>query len=500
MKPGNSDPHAHRAASGRMPRPLMAARRALVLVIVALLGPWPAQTAAAHPLGNFTVNRYVRVQPTGSELRLYYVLDMAEIPTFQETAGLARDARNAIDAEAAESYANAKTQEIARNLRLEVNGVDVPIAVRDRRIGFSEGQAGLPTLRLEALFTAELHGDGFNVTVRDLNEPQRLGWREIVVQPGPGASLRTSTAPAEDVSDELRRYPDDMLSSPLNRREASFSFSVVGGASQPVRLAGAVVPAGAVGDSLAGLITGQELTVGGLLLALVLAMGLGALHALSPGHGKTIVAAYLVGSRGTPLQALLLGITVTATHTIGVYTLGLLTLFASAYILPERVYPWLSLASGLLIVILGAGILRSRIGAAMKRLREPAHGHDHGYGHTHDHGAGSAVGWRGLVALGVSGGLLPCPSALLLMLSAIALQRTGLGLVLTIAFSAGLAATLIAVGLLTVTVGRSLAGLPRRFALPAPIRTFAGFAPALSALVVLLAGLAITVESAVKLS
>ena len=136
----------------------------------------------------------------------------------------------------------------------------------------------------------------------------------------------------------------------------------------------------------------------------------------------------------------------------------------------------------------------------MKRLREPAHGHDHGYGHTHDHGAGSAVGWRGLVALGVSGGLLPCPSALLLMLSAIALQRTGLGLVLTIAFSAGLGATLITIGLLTVTVGRSLAGLPRRFALPAPIRTFAGFAPALSALVVLLAGLAITVESAVKLS
>ena len=208
---------------------------------------------------------------------------------------------------------------------------------------------------------------------------------------------------------------------------------------------------------------------------------------MSPGHGKAVVGAYLVGSRGTPKHAIFLGLTVTITHTLGVFALGLITLFASQYILPETLMPFLGFISGLLVFFIGATMFKERLFTALGWQKAAQHGHDHGHSHgehshshdddlqhdhdhahdglshthggsTHTHLPPEKVTWKSLLALGISGGLLPCPSALVLMLSAISVGRIGYGLVLTIVFSFGLAATLTAVGLAFLYVGKAFGG------------------------------------------
>jgi ABC-type nickel/cobalt efflux system permease component RcnA len=215
-----------------------------------------------------------------------------------------------------------------------------------------------------------------------------------------------------------------------------------------------------------------------LLFTLAVAASLGALHALEPGHGKTVVAAYLVGSRGTAGHAFLLGLVVTASHTVGVYLLGAVTLYASRYVVPERLYPWLGALSGILIAVLGVSLLYRRLVTTTARRghasdhahghpgRTPSdheaahargfeHGHDHGHGHHHHHHVPDGpVSLRSLVALGVSGGIVPCPAALVVLLSAVAMGRIGLGFLLIVAFSVGLAAVLIAIGLVVVSARR----------------------------------------------
>ena len=191
---------------------------------------------------------------------------------------------------------------------------------------------------------------------------------------------------------------------------------------------------------------------GVLLFLLLAAFGWGALHALSPGHGKAMVAAYLVGTRGTARHALALGATVTVTHTIGVFALGVVTLALSQYILPEDLYPWLTVASGLMVVIVGAGVLRSRMRArrgASARARARARArHSHEHAHSHDARRPHAfphpddLSWKGILGMGASAGLIPCPSALVVLLGAISQHQVGLGLLLITAFSIGLAATL----------------------------------------------------------
>src|SRR5439155_18511220 len=214
---------------------------------------------------------------------------------------------------------------------------------------------------------------------------------------------------------------------------------------------------------------------GVLLLFLLAAFGWGALHALSPGHGKTMVAAYLVGTRGTARHAVALGATVTVTHTIGVFALGVVTLALSQYVLPEQLYPWLTLVSGLLVVIVGVNVLRSRIRAA-RAAREAAHG-----GHHHHHHPGDLT-WRSLVGMGASAGLIPCPSALVVLLGAISQHQVALGLLLIVVFSIGLAGTLTALGLVIVYAR----GLLSRLNFGGGVATVL---PAVSALVIVAAGI-----------
>jgi ABC-type nickel/cobalt efflux system permease component RcnA len=234
--------------------------------------------------------------------------------------------------------------------------------------------------------------------------------------------------------------------------------------------------------------------------ALLVAMALGALHALGPGHGKAMVAAYLVGSRGTPGQAVILGTTVTITHTVGVYALGALTLVAAQYALPERLYPVLGVLSGVLVVAIGLGLLRARLRSLRGHTdRGHEHEHEHEHGHSHGDGAGQhrhdgPVGMRGLLALGVSGGLLPCPTALVVLLAAASFHNVLLGMVLVAAFSIGLAIVLTGIGLAFVIGQRAL----RRRQLLSRIggSPIARALPALSAAAITVAGVIIAIGAA----
>jgi len=418
-----------------------------------------------------------------------------------------------------------------------VNGAPAVLGVAQQDLSFPAGQGGLLTMRIALELEAPIGAaqQPLAIDYRVANFAERIGWREIVVRAGDGVALRDSTAPAQDQSDELRSYPQDMLTSPLNVSQARATATFDAAASAAPAATAAQPAAARVPDAFANLIATKELTPPVILLALLLALGLGAGHALTPGHGKTIVAAYLVGARGTAKHAIFLGITTTVTHTAGVFALGFVTLWVSRYILPEQLYPWLELISGVLVVTIGAMLFRSRLAGLIGRRaqgvghsfhehhdhghdhdhphdhshghehpHDHSHSHDHDHGHTHDHdhgphghshlppGAdGQPVTWRGLLALGISGGLLPCPSALVVLLSAIALHRVAFGMVLIVVFSIGLAGVLTGIGLLLVYARR----LFERF--PTDGRLLRAL-PVASAAVVTLAGLAITAGALVQ--
>jgi ABC-type nickel/cobalt efflux system permease component RcnA len=456
----------------------------LVLIIGALL--WPA-SAQAHPLGNFTVNRYSRLELGPAQVTLTYIVDMAEIPTFQTRPQLDLDGNGAISPTEEAQYLGEQVTAWQRNLILTVQDRSLTWRPVAQTLAFAEGQGGLPTMRLSARFAAALPAAGqapWPGWYQDNNFAGRLGWQEVVVQAQSGVTLLESTVPSQDISQELRRYPQDLLQSPLSVQQASFRFApdlalgTSAGATDPLVTLAPPASAEPSPDPFAALITLPLSGPWALLLALVAAFGWGAAHALTPGHGKTIVAAYLVGSRGTVRHAILLGLTTTLTHTTGVFLLGLFTLFAAQFILPEQLYPWLGVISGVLVVGIGLALIRNRLANWSQpnhshdhdhhHHHSHDHSHDHHHHHHHDHGhhhhlAGDTpLTWRSLVALGISGGIIPCPSALVVMLSAIALQRIGLGLILIVAFSLGLAAVLTGIGILWVQAGRWLEQLAQR--------------------------------------
>jgi nickel/cobalt exporter len=440
-------------------------KKLLVLLAVLMSGVALAVPpgASAHPLGNFTINRFSRLETSGPRLYVLYVLDMAEIPTFQ--AGK-------IDAQA---YAS----RIARNAELRVDGRTARLTPVAHALAHPRGAGGLRTTRLEVLLRGPILHHESSVSYHDNNYRGRIGWKEVVV----GAKARS-------ISDELRAYPKDLLSSPLDVASARAELPPTHGPDLPPALTrGAALQApDRVADSgFAKLIGRRHLSALVIVASLAAALFWGAAHALSPGHGKTIVTAYLVGSRGTPLHAALLGLIVTATHTVGVFALGLVTLTLSQFIVPDRLYPWLNLASGLLVVGVGAAVLSARL----RHRRAHAHGHDH---HHHSHDAASQdLGWRSLVGVGISGGLLPCPSALVVLLAAISLHRVAFGLLLIVAFSAGLALSITGVGLAAVLA-------KRLFARASFDGRVIGLLPAVSALVILVAGLAMTVRALPKVA
>ena len=462
-----------------------------------------AATAAAHPLGNFTTNRLARLEVGTDRVAVRYVVDVAELPTYRALAEIDVDGNGTADAPELAAWASRLATDVARNLHVEADGTPLGLVRTGASATTIAGAGGLPTLRAELAFTAALAAPRGALTVRDDDFAGLPGWQEIVAVAADGTVLSGSTAAQSDRTDGLRRYPDDVLAAPPTMREARLEY-VPGASATAAAPATGVVRTGAerFGDRLTALVTDRRpLGPGVLAGALLLAAVLGAFHALTPGHGKTIVGAYLVGSRGTWRHAAFLGLVVTATHTLGVYALGAATLVASAWILPERLLPWLSAVSGLLVVSVGASLL-------LQRLETAIHGHSHAHhhhgpgGHTHDHGDGHvhshepptdmAPTLRNLLALGVSGGLLPCPSALVVMLGAIAIGRTAFGLVLILAFSVGLAAVLTAIGLVLVYAR----GLFERLPIDGRV---ARYMPVASAAVISLAGLVLVVEALARI-
>ena len=447
--------------------------------LVAVLGLAAPSVAGAHPLGNFSINHLDRVRISADRVVVRYVLDQAEIPTFQER-GLSSAAVLA-----------RKLAEIRRGVHLEVDGRPAALApVGPGSISFPPGQGGLRLTRVEVLLTAPARG-AHSVALQDTTFPGRVGWKAVEILPGRGTAVR-STAPGNDPTGGLRAYPKDLLSSPSDLRRATFAVRPGAGTVVAPRAPGTAGPVTheRSGDGLAGVFSDAASGRGVLVFLLLAAFGWGALHALSPGHGKTMVAAYLVGTRGTPRHAALLGLTVTITHTIGVFALGFVTLALSQYVLPEDLYPWLNLVSGLLVVGVGLAVLRSR----RRAQRGAHHHHDHGHRHDHDHhhhepparlSAGS------LIAMGASAGLLPCPSALVVLLGAISQHQVGLGLLLIVAFSTGLALTLVALGTAVIYASR----LGARVSPGSRVAALTPHLPAVSAAVIVAAGCVLTVQA-----
>jgi nickel/cobalt exporter len=414
---------------------------------------------SAHPMGNFSVNHYTRIAvgPRGADL--LYVLDLAEIPTFEilQQWKLERSSpREDIDGKAA-----GQAREWARHLKVTVNGRDVAPQFQSAELTFADGAGGLPVTRI----AARLHlpvATG-KLEFEDANYPDRAGWKEIVITAEKGASIEQATQGDRDRSQVLTAYPQDPTVAPPQdlRAAVEWSAEIVAAKKPPVIAPIPQSPAptaptppqpsapGSVvrGDYLSQMLGNRQLSTGMLLFGIGVAIFLGGAHALSPGHGKTIVAAYLVGSRGTAKHAIFLGGMVTFTHTISVFMLAFITLYLSKYVAPEKISPVLEVVASISIVWIGAMLLYKRI-RGLKQHSHDHHHHDHEHGpHGHTHVPEGEVTMQSLLALGASGGLVPCPSALILLLGAIRIDRIGLGLVLLVAFSLGLAVVLSGIGL-----------------------------------------------------
>ena len=448
-------------------------RLALVTAIASAFVLFGSGAAEAHPLGNFTINLYAGLTVAAHDIDVDYVVDMAEIPTFEERRTIDGNRDGTIDAAESSAYTTQACAHLSNGLAITVGGAAVPLSPRAAGVlAFPPGAGGLSTMRLECPLQGEvaLH-EGDRVVFRDGNFSGRIGWHEVTAV-GDRLALVGSDVPTGSVSARLTSYPADLLQSPVDQRQASFTVGRATDAAAPLSMPEAAPITRGFGDRLttafAGLVTRGGSSPLLWVLALATAFAIGGIHALGPGHGKTLMAAYLVGSDARPRQVVAVGAAVSVMHTASVVVLGLTVLIAGQAFTPEVAYRWTTIASGALVAILGAYLLRSRVrGIAHTR----AHDRDHEHGHTHDRKPGRL----GLATLAVSGGILPSPSALIALLAAIAIGRVVFGLALVLAFGIGLATVLVAVGFGTIRARRTLTQrFSRRISTWAPVASAAG--------------------------
>ncbi|MET8076172.1 sulfite exporter TauE/SafE family protein [Streptomyces sp. NPDC005303] len=551
------------------PRRLFASLTA-VLTAACALALLPSSSASAHPLGNFTVNRYDGLVAAPGVLRVEHVEDLAEIPATQ--------AKPDIEKLGMTEWAAQRCRKAAEGGKVSVDGRAVALSVRNSHARVRPGQAGLETLRVECRLTAPLPEDatvtlGFHSAGTDSGP----GWREITAR-GDRMTLTRSDVPSKSVSDELTTYPQELLSSPADTVTASLRVRPGGPALAEERSdapAASVLPRGADRwtRALDSLVARHDLTVGFAALALLIAVVLGAMHALAPGHGKTLMAAVAAarGGKARMKDVLPLAASVTVTHTLGVVALGLLVTAGSAA--APSVIAWLGIASGVMVTAAGVTLLRR---ALRTRAHQHGHGHGHGHGHTHDHSHEAeeseerslvlvaahaetapvatapataethththapghthdhghshthehdhphphphdhphalehthggfththavAPTVRGTILLGFAGGLVPSPSAVVVLVGAAALGQAWFGLLLVVAYGVGLALTLTAAGFAVVRLGSGVTRLldrrPRLAASPmtALVRRTA---PLMSAFVVVALGAGLVLKGA----
>jgi nickel/cobalt transporter (NicO) family protein len=459
--------------------------RALV-ALVAVLGitlAWPLVPARAHPMGEFTVNQYSHLRFEREAVAIFFVIDFAEYSTLEQLREIDTNADGEASDDEIAAYLESVAEPVVEGLVMTVAGQPVGLSIERSTADFLPGKGGFQTLRLEfdlaGALPATLDGDAIEGRYRVEHFPGKIGWHEIVISAQAGVEIVETNALAQSISNELWDYPDISEQDPLQIYDVGFTLQAGAGpglAADTEPSAAVPGPAETVAerslfdratDGAANLARPDALSPLAIALSMLGAFLWGAFHALTPGHGKAIVAAYLIGNRGTARHAAFLGLTVTATHTSSIFALALVTLTLSHLILPESLFPWISVGSGALVVGIGVS-LGYRRWMQLRHAHAHAHGHHHHH-HHHDHGhhnhdhdhddghshlppgaAGVPVTWRSLLALGVSGGMVPCPSALLLLLGAISLNRLEFGIVLVVLFSLGLAAVLTGVGLLLV--------------------------------------------------
>jgi ABC-type nickel/cobalt efflux system permease component RcnA len=419
-----------------------------------------------------------------------FVVDMAEIPAYQtrQDTGIGD---GAADGAPAVQFRSKECDQIAGRISLQAGDRALALHVVSASLSFPPGQAGLSTLRLTCSLVSGPTRQPARVTYRSDNFTDRVGWREVSAA-GDRMRLVGSDAPVTSVSARLTRYPAKPLTSPLDQRQASFTVQPGGppleGASAPAAAPSSPLPRGLdqATQAFTSFVGRHRFSAAFALVAIALSLLLGAVHALAPGHGKTVMAAYLVGQRGSFRQAGVIAVTVTLTHTAGVLALGL-AISASLVVAPERLYPWLGLASGVMLAAIGLGVLARSIRLRRRRAapHDTGHAHEHDAEHDAEHdsgdphphagamhthggrphrhgplGDGQPVTWASLLAMGFVGGFLPSPSAVVVLLGAIALGRAWFGAVLVIAYGAGMAATLTGAGLLVL---HARDALDRRF-------------------------------------
>ena len=505
-------------------------RRRLVAFLGAVLGALlvPA-LASAHPLGNFTINHYAEVRIEPDRVLLDVVVDRAEIPTYQARDGFDLDADGSISDEEIETGRVDACRTAAGSLELTAGGQPLQLVSIEAGLSFPPGVSGLSTMRVSCAFEAQLASAigaaPTRITYSDASFPERVGWHEIVVT-GSGVTLASDGKDLRQatVSKRLTLYPADLLTTPLDDEEVVVEATLGGptlpafdvpdaqpvpgaviepspGAptspapiASPAAPTAAAVPGGVTGAELPSIFGEANLTPIVLLLALLTAAGLGAGHALTPGHGKTLMAAYLVGTRGTRLHALGLGLSVSVSHTAGILVLAAVVVGLAGAVAPDTVVRWAPIVAAISIVLIGGWMLLNELRRRRAAAHAPDHAHasdhhhadaehhhadaahrDDGPGHVHSHGGvahshrpapGSLITWRSLFVLGLAGGLIHSTSALLILLGSIAAGRPLFGFVLVVAFGLGMAVVMGGIGFALVAasdrvdrleVGESLA-------------------------------------------
>ncbi|MDH6627364.1 nickel/cobalt exporter [Streptomyces sp. LBL] len=569
----------------------LSASGAAVLTAACALVLVPSGAASAHPLGNFTVNHYDGLVAAPGELRVRHVEDLAEIPATQARPDLRKLGMT--------GWARQRCATAARDSEVTVDGRSVGLTVASSHARVRPGQAGLDTLRVVCALTAPLpEDDTVSLGFHSAGTSAGPGWREITAR-GDRMTLTGSDVPTDSTSRELTVYPKELLSSPADTTTASLRVRPGGPALADADRdapAASVLPRGADRwtRALDSLVARHDLTVGFAALAILIAVALGAMHALAPGHGKTLMAAVAAarGGKARMKDVLPLAASVTVTHTLGVVALGLLVTAGSAA--TPSVIAWLGMASGVLVTGAGVTLLRRAWpnrtharghdhghghGQDGGHGHDHGHGHEHGHGHGHDHGPGrthetaeapdrplvlasahshataispstspspstsvspptpaapththdhphphphphdhdhdhtplthshggfththaTAPTLRGTILLGFAGGLVPSPSAVVVLVGAAALGQAWFGLLLVVAYGVGLALTLTAAGFAVVKLGtgvtRVLDKRPRWAASPltALVRRTA---PLGSALVVVALGAGLVLKGA----
>lgn len=460
----------------------LAAVGAIAAVAVAVVVSSPAQ---AHPTGRtLLVNLYAGLAFTPEQVRVTAVQNTAEIVTGQDRQAVDADHDGAVTDAERSRYAGTTCADFAKHFEVQVNGTQLRWTVVPGEYRYEHGSPGLPSARLTCDFAApaRLTVPG-TVTVANRYRSDRTGWHELTAV-GNGVNLADSPLPQHSVTDELRAYPpSDALT--LDVRTAT--VRVEPGAPLPAKSnptdtnpqvdrEGLLTASASWAEQKFQSLAAGRVTPLLVALAVLAAMLLGAGHAALPGHGKTVLAAYLAGRHGRTWDAVAIGGTVTISHTGAVLLTGVL-ISAGSQFAGESLLRYLGAGSGLLIIAVGLSMLVNAVSRRGTQTHDHGHGHDHGHdhgyghghGHPHAHDAGPhddrRVGRLGLAGIGLAGGLVPSPSALVVLLASVSMGRAAFGILLVLAYGIGMAGTLTAAGLVLLAIQRRTtlaAGRPAR--------------------------------------